>query len=85
MAHKAVEILDRYWDWVEIREINADGTAHVILHVPQPDRAVLATILDTARDFPAVSGSAVPGERTWDAITQLRKLDAMVTQSAAAA
>jgi len=85
MAHKAVEILDRYWDRLEIRGISADGMAHVTLHVPEPDGVVLTTILDMARNFEIVSKSADSGRRTWDAILQLEELDAMVTQSAAAA
>jgi hypothetical protein len=85
MAHKAVEILDRYWDRLEIRGIDADGTVNLTFHFPEPDGTVLATILDMARDFPVVSKSADPERRTWDAIVQLGKLDAMVTQLAAAA
>jgi hypothetical protein len=86
IAHKAVEILDRYWDRLEIREISADGSmAYVTLDVPQPDGAVLTTILDIARDFQVVSKSTDPGIRTWDAIVQLGKLDAMVTRLKAAA
>ena len=84
MAHKAVEIIDRYWDWLEIEGIDADGTVNLAFHFPEPDGTVLATILDMARDV-SVSNSADPDERTWDAIAQLRKLDAMVIQSAAAA
>jgi hypothetical protein len=85
IAHKAVEILDRYWDRLEIRGISADGSmAYVTLDVPQPDGAVLTTILDIARDFKVVSKSADPERRTWDAIVQLGKLDAMVTRLTAA-
>jgi hypothetical protein len=85
IAHKAVEILDRYWDRLEIRGIDADGNIHVALHVPQPDGAVLTTILDVARDVRAVSKSTDPEIRTWDAIVQLGKLDALVTRLKAAA
>lgn len=85
MAHKAVEILERYWDRLEIRGISADGMAYVTLHVPEPDGTVLTTILDIARNFEIVSKSADPGRRTWDAILKLEELDAMVTQPAAAA
>jgi hypothetical protein len=85
MAHKAVEILDRYWDRLKIEGVNTDGTVNITFHFPEPDGTVLAMILDMARDVRVVSNSADPDERTWDAITQLRKLDAMVTQPAAAA
>jgi hypothetical protein len=33
MAHMAVEILDRYWDRLEICGISTDGIAYVTLHV----------------------------------------------------
>lgn len=61
------------------------GMAYATLHVPEPDGAVLTTILDVARNFEIVSKSADPGRRTWDAILQLEELDAMVTQPTAAA
>jgi hypothetical protein len=85
MARKAVEILDRYWDLLEVRQISADGTVDLTFNFPEPDGTVLATILNAARNFQIVSKSTDPERRTGDAILQLEKLAAMVARLEAAA
>jgi hypothetical protein len=84
MARTALNILNRHPDCLRIREV-VDDDVHATLVVPQPDGAILAAILNAARDLPAVSDKIDPERRMGDAIEGLRRLDAMVTRLEAAA
>jgi hypothetical protein len=84
MARTALDILNRHPDCLQVRKVTEDGIQAALV-VPQPDGAILTTILNSVRDFPVVSDKADPDRRMWDAIERLAQLGAMVARLETAA
>lgn len=77
MAEKAVAILDRHLDREHLTKVDEHGTVDFDWHIPAPDGAVFAAILEAANENLGIVGNRRPEERRWDALLQLIDLAAL--------